>query len=165
MILFQDIGQNNTVKIVQKVADVKPPTLSVNLDTQRVSRHFPTFSHTLDTAPVAVVVGCSALISNISGDVKQNSNKMPRMPRRTARDVSGNQGRDPYIRDISGDKVAVGELDGQIIAVPSRRERANGNRERSDAFRTPLQSPTLYLKYCNKLLMAPKKRRFRRYFR
>lgn len=63
--------------------------------------------------------------------------------------------------DISGDNIALGEMRGQNhmdpTAVPHHRGRSNGSREAPREFRTPVQSPTVHVKNCAELLMAPKK--------
>ncbi|EFO15313.1 hypothetical protein LOAG_13200 [Loa loa] len=162
----ENIGQSKSVKAVQGAPSATEPTPSINLDIQRISRHFPTFSYPLGTAPVAMVSGLSTVISNASDAVKQTSNKVSRISLGTTQGVSSNQEHTRFIRDISGDKVAVGELHGRIsVALPECREKSSGNQERLNGLQTPLQSPRLHVKYCNDLLMAPKKRRCTRSYR
>uniref|UniRef100_A0A1I8ECA0 Uncharacterized protein n=1 Tax=Wuchereria bancrofti TaxID=6293 RepID=A0A1I8ECA0_WUCBA len=159
-----NIDQDKNVKRVQGAPDSKGNV--TNFGNQRTSKHFPTLSYSLHTTPIAIVSSPSAVISSVSSIVKRTSNKATRIPFGRNQDISGNQEPNRCIRDLSGDKVAVGELNGRIsVAVPGCRERLNDNRKRSNGFRTPLQSPTLYVKHCNDLLMAPKKRRCTRSYR
>ncbi|VBB31397.1 unnamed protein product [Acanthocheilonema viteae] len=155
-------GQNNNTKAVQGATEPTSKRRPINL----IIRHFPTFSSSLATAPIARISG-PPMISDALGVMRQQtSNNAQRIPLRIARHVSSNQEQDRLIRDISGDKVAEGHLNGQIaVAVPDYREGSNINRGRSDGFRTPLQSSKSYFKYCNDLLMAPKKRHCPRYHR
>ncbi|KAK6106339.1 hypothetical protein QQG55_23825 [Brugia pahangi] len=162
-----NVDQDKNIKRVQGVPDGKGSV--TNFEIQRISRHFPTLSYSLHTARVAIVSNSSTMISSASNVVKRTSNKETRIPFGRIQDISGNQEPNRCIRDLSGDKVAVGELNGRISAavpaVPGYRERLNENSKRSNGFRTPLQSPTLYVKHCNDLLMAPKKRRCTRSYR
>ncbi|MCP9260157.1 hypothetical protein DINM_003339 [Dirofilaria immitis] len=142
-----NISQGNDPKTIQGASSVTESTLSTIIDNQRSSKHIPTFSLFPDTAPIAIVPGASSMISNASNIVKQTSNKAPRIPleNRPTKDASGNE-------------VAEDEMGEQIpAAVPNFQNKSN-------KFRTPLNSPRICSKYYSNLLMAPKKpSRSRRY--
>ncbi|KAM3721108.1 Thioredoxin-related transmembrane protein [Dirofilaria immitis] len=153
-----NISQGNDPKTIQGASSVTESTLSTIIDNQRSSKHIPTFSLFPDTAPIAIVPGASSMISNASNIVKQTSNKAPRIPLEVTREVSSNQKQNRPTKDASGNEVAEDEMGEQIpAAVPNFQNKSN-------KFRTPLNSPRICSKYYSNLLMAPKKpSRSRRY--
>lgn len=100
------------------------------------------------------------MIPNALGNIWRNTpNNAQRIPLRISRCVSSIQRQDSFIRDISGDEVAEGHLNGQIDIAPSNwQERSDIDRLRLDGFRTSLQSPKLSFKHYDDVMMTPKKR-------